>query len=179
MSATLPAPVCQFLRYLPIDEGTLGRFCSAAPKPENGATAKPKFDKTKAADRAFHNSFDTYDEALKDAKANGFKTTRCAHYVRLAIAAGGLQIQPPKSEAAKDFGPKLIVAGFHPVGQKGYIQKPGDVIVYQSIAGHPDGHMQIYDGDEWVSDFTQNSIWPSNTNAAWKKASYTIYRFPD
>ncbi len=185
MPAILPGPVCQFFGYLSIDEGTLARYCSAPLGPANGAAVKPKFDKAKAAQSAYDNAYDTYPEALKAAKAAAFQTTRCAHYVRLAIAAGGIQVQPPNTAAAKDFGPKLMAVGFQQIkagaGDPGqdYNPEPGDVIVYGAIDGDAYGHMEIYDGDDWESDFTQKSIWPNNSNPAWKKVSFAIYRFPN
>jgi len=35
----------------------------------------------------------------------------------------------------------------------------GDIRVIQPISGHPHGHMQIYTGSGWVSDFKQTDQW--------------------
>jgi hypothetical protein len=182
MGCQIPGSLCSVIQYVPIDEGTLIRSGCATPAPVNVSqplAGPPKFNKTKAAESVYDNSADTYADALKNAQAQGHKTTRCAHYVRMAIAAGGLQVQPPASAAAKDYGPKLIAAGFRQLAQQGYTPKAADVIVYQPIEKHPNGHMQMYDGDQWDSDFTQASIYPSSNDPAWKEASYAIYRFPD
>lgn len=52
----------------------------------------------------------------------------------------------------------------------------GDVAVIQPIPGHPDGHMSMYDGKEWISDFKQlHGLYPSQTYRT-AQPSYKIYR---
>ena len=40
---------------------------------------------------------------------------------------------------------------------------------------HPHGHIQMYNGEKWISDFRQNNFWPGSDykNA---KPSYVILR---
>lgn len=52
----------------------------------------------------------------------------------------------------------------------------GDVIVIQPAPGHPDGHMAIYDGTHWISDFKQlHGFYPG---PAYRNAqpAYKMYR---
>lgn len=99
---------------------------------------------------------------------------RCAHYVTNAITAPAGGGQPMgRTESAKDFGPKLEAAGFRQVTD-GSLQK-GDVAVIQAIPGHPDGHMTMYDGQGWASDFKQNGMYPGPSYRA-QKPPYKIYR---
>ena len=51
----------------------------------------------------------------------------------------------------------------------------GDVVVIQSIPGHPHGHMAMYDGEHWVSDFKQRTLYPGDSYRAYKP-SYVVYR---
>lgn len=85
-------------------------------------------------------------------------TTNCAKFVRLAIAAGGVQLTPRGS--AKDYGISLLAAGFRQIAEGGWPEY-GDVAVIQPIAGHPHGHMAMFNGRYWVSDFVQvNGYYP-------------------
>ncbi len=120
-----------------------------------------------------------------DEHANKKSTGYCARYTRQALAAGGVNLTPPKSGLAKDFGPSLEKAGFQTVPPKNYTPQKGDVIVFQPYPGQhlKAGHMQFYDGEEMVSDFKQkDKLWPSSSDkSAWKvhKPDYTIYRYPN
>ena len=59
----------------------------------------------------------------------------------------------------------------------GYLHdyKKGDVAVIQPIPGHPHGHMCMYDGDHWVSDFKQRTLYPGESYRA-QKPRYVVYR---
>ncbi len=62
--------------------------------------------------------------------------------------------------SAKDYGPYLRNNGFSPVPAGGYRPRRGDVVVIQNYpGGNPNGHIAMYDGHQWVSDFTQQDIW--------------------
>ncbi|TDN63567.1 CHAP domain-containing protein [Paraburkholderia sp. BL10I2N1] len=96
---------------------------------------------------------------------------RCARYVREAIQRGGISIAHTYS--AKNYGDSLIRAGFYEVS--GSPQR-GDVIVIQPIARHPDGHMAMYDGTQWISDFKQqHGFYPGQAYRT-AKPSYKMYR---
>ena len=99
----------------------------------------------------------------------------CAKYVREAIEAGGISIRGPIS--AKDYGPFLKSAGFteySSVPPGGY--EAGDVAVIQKPDDqHEHGHMQMYSGAQWISDFKQQDFWPGSIYTE-KTPSYKIYR---
>ncbi len=82
---------------------------------------------------------------------------KCELFVKNAIIAGGLPIHGRGS--AKNMGLTLSQVGFQKV-----IGAPqlGDVVVIQSIANHPDGHVCIYDGHQWLSDFAQRTMYPGS-----------------
>ncbi|MBP5132993.1 CHAP domain-containing protein, partial [Pseudomonas protegens] len=54
----------------------------------------------------------------------------------------------------------------------------GDVVIIQPIAGHPHGHMAMFNGTLWVSDFKQlHGFYPGHSYRVHKPA-YKIYRHP-
>lgn len=109
-----------------------------------------------------------------DAHASPISLGRCAEYTRLAIGAGGLALIHRVS--AKDYGSSLLAAGFASYGQmtEGYLA--GDVVVIQPIPGHPHGHMAMFDGTSWVSDFVQlHGLYPGPAYRS-ARPPFTIYR---
>lgn len=109
-----------------------------------------------------------------DASAQPSSTGQCALYVRQALAAGGLTSFDTNHPAnAYQYGPYLTSAGFTTVSSSGYTPQTGDVIVFQPVAGHPSGHIEMYDGSQWVSDFKQKDILPTTD---YQGGSYTVYR---
>jgi hypothetical protein len=94
----------------------------------------------------------------------------------------------------RDYGPQLEKVGFTPiVNQPGinglnatypppdYMPKKGDVAVMNppSISKTPAGHIAIYNGDQWVSDYKQNfganGMYP-NSYYRMQRPFYKIYR---
>ncbi|WP_321878339.1 CHAP domain-containing protein [Paraburkholderia bannensis] len=102
-------------------------------------------------------------------------TGHCAKYVRHAIQFGGVVVA--STELAKNYGPNLLAAGFYEV--TGAPVK-GDVAVIQAISGHPAGHMAIFNGNIWISDFRQTHPGPNGfyPGQAYRTAHppYKIYR---
>ena len=123
------------------------------------------------------------DTAVKHAnrEAEDNSIRKCAKYVRQALEAGGVYI-PNNPELAKDYGPHLEKAGFHrlsPRPRPDYDAQKGDVVVIQS---HPEvsraGHIAIFNGKHWVSDFVQEhdkTIWPGPGYRKFKP-DYEVYR---
>jgi hypothetical protein len=114
-----------------------------------------------------------------DANAELQSVGWCARYVCRAIAAGGVSLV--LRECAKDYGPSLLAAGFKRIGVDAAVAncKPqkGDVGVVQPIAGCPHGHMAMFNGAIWVSDFKQDSsVYP---DIGWRRMqpSFAIYRY--
>jgi hypothetical protein len=111
-----------------------------------------------------------------DSHAAGGPTGNCALYVRQALSAGGLTSFDANHPAnAYQYGPYLQQAGFTQISSSGYTPQTGDVIVFQPVTGHSSGHIEIYDGSQWVSDFKQSSMYPSQDYVT-QHGSYTIYR---
>ncbi|HEX5486731.1 CHAP domain-containing protein [Limnobacter sp.] len=101
---------------------------------------------------------------------------RCAQFTRLAIEAGGLSLVHQAS--AKDYGSSLTKVGFKAIDAQSNQFQKGDVAVIQPIAHHPHGHMAMFNGKFWVSDFLQlHGFYPG---ISYRKLhpSYTIYRYP-
>ncbi|MDQ2769612.1 MAG: hypothetical protein M3Y54_03835, partial [Bacteroidota bacterium] len=108
---------------------------------------------------------------------------KCAAYVRQAFEAGGINTNPhPRS--AKDYGSFLIGWGFHVVSSSiqagGYSAMRGDVAVFRGYgtnhSGAWNGHIEMYNGNRWVSDFKQNFFTPGPGYRA-PPVPYTIYRW--
>jgi hypothetical protein len=116
-----------------------------------------------------------------DANAVPASTGFCARHVRLALEAGGANtesINDPNAYTlyAKDYGPVLLREGFTLLDiSNGFTAQAGDVAVFSSYVGQdpPAGHIQMYNGSSWVSDFTQNNFSPFRTQP---NVSYEIYR---
>ena len=100
----------------------------------------------------------------------------CARYVRLAIEAGGCPTfaEPP---CACDYNLFLPDLGFHEVDADGYVPQKGDIVVFDAVKGHPYGHICMYNGVQWVSDFKQRSMY--SANAYRNSGTHTYWRRPD
>ncbi len=101
------------------------------------------------------------DAAAKyaDDHAEATPQGQCAKYVRKALEAGGADLSK-HPYSAKDYGPFLTGQGMQPVPQAGYLPRKGDVVVIQNYrGGDVNGHIALYDGAQWVSDFKQRDIW--------------------
>ena len=115
-------------------------------------------------------------EYLRD-NAEEHSTGNCARYVREAIEAGGVTLI--RHVSAKNYGSSLLAVGFIliPSGPD-YLHRPGDVGIVQPIQGHPHGHMAMFDGKHWISDFVQlHGLYPGQSYRKAKPA-YSIYRYP-
>ncbi|WP_434114363.1 CHAP domain-containing protein [Paraburkholderia caffeinilytica] len=91
--------------------------------------------------------------------------------MRKAIESGGISLH--HAHYAKDYGPLLEAVSFR--------QATGDVIVIQPAPGNPSGHMAIFDGSIWVSDFKQThpgqqSFYPGPSYRQ-SQPTYKIYRY--
>jgi hypothetical protein len=107
---------------------------------------------------------------------------RCVRYVRLALEAGGVNTNP-HPVPAKYYGPFLTGWGFHVVTSNiqssGYLAMRGDVAVFQGFGTDRtrewNGHIQMYNGKQWVSDFRQPQFTPGPGYRS-PPAPYIIYR---
>lgn len=116
-------------------------------------------------------------------------TDYCARYVKNAISAGGDIKAWPSIISAKDYGNALLDRGFQ-VLPPDSIFSTGDVAIIQGIKktdfpvgeikkDHPHGHIAMFNGQQWVSDFKQdNGYYPGNDYHKAKPAC-VFYRHKD
>lgn len=118
------------------------------------------------------------DKAVEHLNSNAYETSQhhCAQYVRQAIEAGGITLERPASGYAKDYGPSLENAGFKKIPKEDYSPQKGDVIILQPPPGRDAGHIQMYNGERWVSDFNQSKDIYPGPGYREKKVPYEIYR---
>lgn len=109
--------------------------------------------------------------------AQGRKATgKCALYVRKALQAA--QLKPFISGGlghANQMGGPLQNMGWIAIGQNVKNVKKGDISLFMktnSYNGQKYGHIAIYNGSKWVSDFIQNSVQPKTGD----NLTYTVYR---
>lgn len=102
---------------------------------------------------------------------------RCAAYVRAALQEGGLDMRG-HPVSARDYGAFLVKRGFAQLPGAGYQPVKGDIVVIQNYAGgDPHGHIAMYDGAGWVSDFKQRDMWGGPGYRKYQPP-HTIYRMP-
>ena len=96
----------------------------------------------------------------------------CAKYVRKAIMAGGIPLyQGGDAWSYKYLLPLLGFKEIEDVNDK----KVGDIVVFQPIVKRYFGHIAMWNGKQWVSDFKQRGI---IVHSDYRKDSceYTIFR---
>lgn len=116
---------------------------------------------------------------LNDNTGYNFKE-QCWKYVKDALVKGGLPDNSiiPAADASpylEKNGYKCIYAGYNE-GHKGtnYGQPClGDITVFEKTAGHPYGHIAMWCGNNWISDFKQNGNWVSNSY----RGRFTVWRY--
>ncbi|HEY4327011.1 MAG TPA: hypothetical protein VGN20_23695 [Mucilaginibacter sp.] len=99
-----------------------------------------------------------------------------AKAIRLALEAGGMNTKGHPL-LSKNYGPFLSKLGFSLINPTNYVPKAGDMRAFQPYSGgDPVGHIDVYDGNQWVSDFKEPNFWPS---AKYKKyhPNYQIFRW--
>ncbi len=140
-----------------------------------------------------HSPTPSLDKILGTLRRNVRPKTKgdCATFVRIALESGGFRLRRPPPRADKkvhagDYGPSLLEAGFEEVVIKdieAYTNggaKIGDVAIIQPYpGGNPSGHMQMYDGERWISDWRQGGFWAGRgTDYEKYKPPFKIYRYP-
>jgi RHS repeat-associated protein len=143
------------------------------PAPQQQNDQQPtKVDKDKVAD-------------YMDKHAVGTDTYHgtCAAVCHAGLVAGGLTDTKNRPIDANENGPFLEKHGAIAVGRSdtatlpnGYSPQKGDVAIFQGgTHRNTSGHMEIYDGKQWVSDTKQTRFSPRRDY----EGGVTIYRFPD
>ncbi len=98
----------------------------------------------------------------------------CARYVRKALQSAGYEFTPNPSAYQYASRGTLSNAGFTKIGND-MAPQIGDVVVFNRTSSRPHGHIQIFDGNDWVSDFRQNSINPysgTHSYTTWRDSQY-------
>jgi hypothetical protein len=127
----------------------------------------PGFNIDNAVDYLNENAYPKYDKAT---------CGRCARAIRLSLEAGGINTSNHPN-SAKEYGPHLTRWGFSTVNQTNYEPLKGDLRVFQNYTGGSiHGHINMYNGNQWVSDFYENGFWPGRGYRE-NNASFTIYRW--
>lgn len=115
--------------------------------------------------------------------------SKCARYVKKALIAGGASVKNSGIESAKNYGPWLLENNFKVVDnvttvRSGGIftisdQQAGDVVVIQAAPHHVHGHMAMFNGTHWVSDFVQErGFYPAQVYRD-QNIAYKLYRYSD
>ena len=115
-----------------------------------------------------------FAKALADNALPPFGQGKCARFVRIALEAGGLN-SAGHPVSAKDWGPTLTRLQFQPIPQAAYQPQLADVVVIQATSTSPHGHIQGYDGTQWISDFKQREFWPGPSFRT-EKPAFVAYR---
>ena len=114
---------------------------SSQPSTTNGTSSSSNFDVQAAVNHIV-------GHALPSPGAG-----QCGTHVLDSLAAGGLKI-PRGKESAYMYKDVLLNNGWEVVTDGS--QQPGDVEIYDKVEGkHPHGHMQMWTGKGWYSDFGQ------------------------
>lgn len=108
-----------------------------------------------------------------DAHAHLHSTHHCAASVRRAMEAAGMSTADRPGDAG-DYGPFLMRHGAQVIPPESYEPKAGDIAVFDKTEDHPAGHVQIYDGHQWVSDFMQHGFSPYRDQET--TPGVTVYR---
>ena len=115
--------------------------------------------------------------------------SKCARYVKKALIAGGASAKNSGIESAKNYGPWLLENNFKVVDnvttvRSGSVftisdQQAGDVVVIQAAPHHVHGHMAMFNGTHWVSDFIQErGFYPAQVYRD-QNIAYKLYRYSD
>ncbi|MGM8884754.1 CHAP domain-containing protein [Psychrobacter sp. 1U2] len=106
--------------------------------------------------------------------AHARSTGYCARYVRKALQSAGYEFTPNPSAYQYATRGTLANAGFTKISNNMQPQV-GDVVVFNRSSRRPHGHIQIFDGNGWVSDFRQNGISPYSgvhEYTTWRDSQY-------
>jgi hypothetical protein len=117
------------------------------------------------------------EEAAKYATENALKKSvgLCAMYVRKAMIAGGIPLY--QGGNAWHYKYLLPILGFEEVDKKEE-KMVGDIVVFQPIGKRWFGHIAIWNGKQWVSDFKQRSI-IVHSDYTKEECEYAIFRRDD
>ena len=96
----------------------------------------------------------------------------CAKYVRKGIIAGGIPLF--LGGDAWSYKYLLPLLGFKEIENEND-KKVGDIVVFQPIGKRYFGHIAMWNGRQWISDFKQRSI-IVHSDYSKDDCEYTIFR---
>lgn len=103
-------------------------------------------------------------------------TGECALYVRKALQAAQIkQFFAGGLGHANQYPPRLLSMNWVKVGDNVKNWVKGDIVVFQKTntrLGQKYGHVAIFNGTQWVSDFIQSGVQPNRKD----NLTYTLYR---
>lgn len=106
--------------------------------------------------------------------AAGSSRCMCAWYVVKAMWRGGCPIGLIPAYAYEKTLPQM---GFNEIPTNGYRPMIGDISVLPQNEKSHFGHIAVWNGKLWVSDFRQNSIYPGS--AYRKNGGFKVFRAKD
>ncbi|MFR4342247.1 hypothetical protein [Alistipes putredinis] len=142
----------------------------------------PDMDRHDDSDQGKDDGGDGRDDGSYDVKAatdylrahaHSTSQGQCARAVREALEAGGL-CTDGRPGSAKDYDSFLPSLGFYEVDPNNYIPQAGDIVVHEAKEGHEHGHIAMYDGSDWISDFIQRDMFGGS--AYRNDPDYSIWR---
>lgn len=98
----------------------------------------------------------------------------CAWYVTKAMWRGGCPIGLVPAYAYENTLPQM---GFNEISTNEYKPMKGDIAVMPQNEESSFGHIAIYDGNDWVSDFKHKKPYPNTP--VYKKNGFKIFRAND
>jgi len=173
------------------ESAIMNSFTDVSPKEEPKAQETSNVVQKNTADAApigkgARQTFDIdYAVDYLNSHANSSSTGECSRYVQNALVNGGIKTNIPV-QAGRKYGPLLKGWGFKDITSSLSYYTPikGDIAVFQGYSGGaadrngiPYGHIQMYNGKQWVSDFFQSRpFWPGGAYEKYKPA-FQIYRW--
>jgi hypothetical protein len=130
---------------------------------EDYGVSKYKVNKEEVEKIRTEFAFEAYDGAYHKS------INRCARYVRLAFERAFKKVTKrifnmKQARYASVYGPSLILAGFQVVQIKDNLEiQIGDIVIFQETPTSPFGHIAVWNGKMWISDYRQDSIFPDET----------------
>jgi type VI secretion system secreted protein VgrG len=80
-----------------------------------------------------------------------------------------------RKPSAKDYGSNLAKIGFYQIDKQNYIPQKADICVLTHPQS-PHGHICMFDGQNWLSDFTQRDIFGGKLYRS-PATKYTLWRY--
>ena len=144
---------------------------------EDYGVSKYKVNKEEIAEIRLLFAFEAYDGAYHKS------INRCARYVRLAFERAFKKLTKrafnmQQARYASIYGPCLILAGFQVVEIKDNLEiQIGDIVIFQETSTSPFGHIAVWNGNMWISDYRQDSIFPDETYLALVPTYYRYFGY--